>query len=148
MTQHFGDAIVTVECPECGARTQRTVANLRSDARLRCSYCCSTITVDGEQLKDAVARFAIAYQQAWTTRSTASVHGWNHSVQADALVRDSHGEGRAIDSRFTAKDVKPHYVRNGRRCNRGTRGMRLARQNGRGRSCWGTRGVRDAADEQ
>jgi hypothetical protein len=145
MTQHFGDAIVTVECSECGARTKRTVANLRTDARVRCSYCCSTITVDGEQLKDAVARFAIAYHHAWTNRSTPSVHRWNHSVHADALVCDSQGEGRVIDS--TLKDVKRHYVRSGRRCNRASQGMRLSRQNGRGRSCWGTRGVRDAADE-
>lgn len=84
MTHHFGDAIVTVECPDCGARMRRTVANLRLHARMRCSDCCSTISVDGEQLKDALDRFAVAYHAAWTNQLVEELHVGDHCVESDA----------------------------------------------------------------
>jgi hypothetical protein len=111
MTQQFGDAIVTVECSECGARMKRTVANLRSDARLQCSDCWSAISVDGEQLQDALQRFAIAYHSAWMNRSTGRVPGLNHSLHDDASASDNYGEVRVIDSRCKAKDVKSRRIR-------------------------------------
>ena len=61
MMHEFGDAVVTVECPECSSQIKQTAAHLRAHP-LRCADCSSTFRVDGEQLRAALAQFARAYQ--------------------------------------------------------------------------------------
>ena len=58
MQKYFGDAVVTLDCPECATRTKVTVHRLRSRTRLRCRGCGSWIRADAEQLRTALAHFA------------------------------------------------------------------------------------------
>ena len=62
MSERFSGALLTIECPGCGNRTQHTLRHLRSSPRVRCSGCESLLQVDGEQVRVALATLEAAAQ--------------------------------------------------------------------------------------
>jgi transcription elongation factor Elf1 len=68
MQKYLGDAVVTLDCPECSTRTKVTVRRLQSRTRLRCRECGSWITADAEQLRTALAHFAAILNSAMAAR--------------------------------------------------------------------------------
>ena len=62
MSERFGSAVLTIECPGCQSRTQHTLAHLGTSPELRCLACNSLLRVDGAQVRLALAALEAAAQ--------------------------------------------------------------------------------------
>jgi phage FluMu protein Com len=62
MSDRFGSALLTVECPGCQARTQHTLRHLGTSPELRCLTCNSLLRVDGAEVRLALATLEAAAQ--------------------------------------------------------------------------------------
>ena len=62
MSDRFGGALLTIECPSCESRTQHTLRHLGTSPELRCPTCNSLLRVDGEQVRLALTTLEAAAQ--------------------------------------------------------------------------------------
>ena len=62
MSDRFGSALLTVECPGCQTRTQHTLRHLGMSPELRCLTCNSLLRVDGAEVRLALATLEAAAQ--------------------------------------------------------------------------------------
>ena len=60
MSDLFGAAVLTIECPQCGHRMKETMTHLRSSPQLLCTGCESRLQVQGEQLDEALTKLSAA----------------------------------------------------------------------------------------
>ena len=62
MSDRFGSALLTIECPGCHTRTQHTLGHLGTSPELRCLTCNSRLRVDGAEVRLALATLEAAAQ--------------------------------------------------------------------------------------
>jgi hypothetical protein len=82
MSDHFGAAVVTLECPVCRARTAATAGRLWQGATMSCAQCGAELTTDVDQLNVALAQVATAVQ--------ALTHGVIDNVEGLPRVLTTH----------------------------------------------------------